>query len=86
MNSDIVIGLARAIEKTGVRKEEADAVALYALVLGLEGVTILDGTTNEVRMKADLQGLEAVGLWAENDGKETWGKYLVGFKKLIGEG
>jgi diketogulonate reductase-like aldo/keto reductase len=85
MNSDIVSGLARVIEKSGV-KEEADVVALYALVLGLDGVTVLDGTTNKVRMKADLQGLEAVGLWAEGDGKETWGKYLAGFKKLIGEG
>lgn len=85
MGSEVVSGLAREIEKVGVKSEEADVVALYALVIGLEGVTVLDGTTDAARMKSDLEGLEAVGKWAEGDGRETWEGYLAGFKKLVGE-
>jgi diketogulonate reductase-like aldo/keto reductase len=85
MNTEVVSGLAREIAKVGVKAEEAEVVALYALVLGLQGVTVLDGTTNTARMKADLEGLEVVGRWAESDGKETWEGSLAGFKHLIGE-
>jgi diketogulonate reductase-like aldo/keto reductase len=70
--------LARA---AGVEAE----VALYALVLGLEGTTILDGTTSWEHMRADLDGIEKVGRWAETEGKETWDKALADFKTAIGE-
>lgn len=60
-------------------------VALYALVLGLEGTTILDGTTSLEHMRADLDGIEKVGRWAETEGKESWGKALEDFKVVIGE-
>ncbi|OAA59306.1 NADP-dependent oxidoreductase domain protein [Cordyceps fumosorosea ARSEF 2679] len=59
--------------------------AYYALVMGLEGVTILDGTTKEVHMKEDLEGLERVGTWADGDGAATWEKALGDFKELIEE-
>lgn len=85
MQSDAVKGLAKEIKKVGVLAEEADVVALYALVVGLEGVTVLDGTTREVRMKGDLEGLEEVGRWAEGEGKQRWEECLRRFRGLIGE-
>lgn len=60
-------------------------VALYVLVVGLEKVTVLDGTTNEARMVEDLEGLARVGRWAEGEGKEEWERILEVFKELIGE-
>lgn len=60
-------------------------VALYALVLGLEGTSILDGTTSLEHMRADLDGIEKVGRWAETEGKDSWGKALGDFKVMIGE-
>ncbi|KAJ6789590.1 hypothetical protein PWT90_09484 [Aphanocladium album] len=59
--------------------------AYYALVMGLEGITILDGTTKEAHMKEDLEGLERVGAWAEGDGEAAWTQALGEFKKLIQE-
>ncbi|KAM3566426.1 hypothetical protein ARSEF4850_000568 [Beauveria asiatica] len=57
--------------------------AYYALVMGLEGITILDGTTKEAHMKEDLEGLERVGAWADGDGEATWKRALGEFKQLI---
>lgn len=59
--------------------------AYYALVLGLEGVTILDGTTTEDHMKDDLEGIPRVASWAEGDGAATWASALAEFKQTIGE-
>ncbi|KAI1842724.1 hypothetical protein JX266_011045 [Neoarthrinium moseri] len=78
LRSEVVGGLARAV---GVEKE----VAYYALVLGLEGTTILDGTTSEEHMEADLEGVEKIGRWAEGEGKEVWLSALGKFKELIKE-
>lgn len=76
LSSDVVRRLA---ENAGV----SNAVALYALVIGLEGVSVLDGTTNEEHMKEDLEGLEIVGKWAEADGKEKWEAMMAQFRGLI---
>lgn len=59
--------------------------AFYSLVLGLGNITILDGTTQEVHMRDDLEGVEKVGSWAEGDGTALWDSALVEFKKLIRE-
>ncbi|PTB79130.1 Aldo/keto reductase [Trichoderma longibrachiatum ATCC 18648] len=59
--------------------------AFYSLVLGLEGTTILDGTTSETHMKEDLEGIEVVGAWAEGEGASDWESALKGFKQLIGD-
>lgn len=67
--------------KVGVSKE----VALYALVIGLEGVTVLNGTTNKVRMVEDLEGVEKVGQWAEGAGKAEWTALLKSFKMFLGD-
>lgn len=68
-------------EKSGV----APVAAYYALVLGLDGITILDGTTNEVHMKEDLEGIDVVGAWAEGDGAADWASALANFRRVIGE-
>lgn len=59
--------------------------AFYSLVLGLEGITVLDGTTSEVHMRDDLEGIEKVGLWAEGEGAKSWSSALATFKRLIGQ-
>ncbi|OTA04054.1 short chain dehydrogenase/reductase [Trichoderma parareesei] len=59
--------------------------AFYSMVLGLEGTTILDGTTSETHMKEDLEGIEVVGAWAEGEGASDWEAALGGFKQLIGD-
>lgn len=78
LRSDVVRDLAK---DAGVEKE----VALYCLVLGLERVCILDGTTNPEHMKGDLTGVERVGQWADGEGKEQWQQALKDFKGLIGQ-
>ncbi|KAL7623852.1 hypothetical protein AAE478_005408 [Parahypoxylon ruwenzoriense] len=61
-------------------------VSMYSLVLGLEGTAVLDGTTNEVHMKDDLQGIGIVNDYAQSErGQSTWLECLGEFKKLIGE-
>lgn len=64
----------------------SEEMALYCLVLGLEGVTILDGTTNYGRMMEDLLGIKTVRIWAEGEGKDQWEMLLREFKILIEEG
>lgn len=59
--------------------------AYYALVVGLGNVTVLDGTTSEVHMKQDLEGLEKVGVWAEDQGAKDWDAALTEFRGLVGD-
>ncbi|KHO01989.1 NADP-dependent oxidoreductase domain protein [Metarhizium album ARSEF 1941] len=61
------------------------AAAYYALVIGLEGVVVLDGTTSESHMKQDLEGLEKVAVWAEGAGAADWASALTAFKELLGD-
>lgn len=71
-----MVGVAQAAE---VSRE----VALYALVLGLQGTTVLNGTTSH--MQEDLEGVKRVGRWAEGDGKDVWADMLGQLKQLIRE-
>ena len=65
---------------------ETDEVQLiYALVLGLEGITVLDGTSKPEKMKADLDVIQKIAIWSENEGKEEWAALLSEFKAIIGE-
>ncbi|KAE8449270.1 hypothetical protein EG329_008437 [Mollisiaceae sp. DMI_Dod_QoI] len=71
----------------GKREVDGDdkALALYSLVLGLEGISILNGTTNEERMMRDLLTVEAVGELVESEWKGEWDGWLKDFKGVIGE-
>jgi diketogulonate reductase-like aldo/keto reductase len=68
-------------ERVGVERE----VSLYAMVVGLGGISVLDGTTNEGRMEDDLDGLKIVEMWAGSEGKEEWSRLMKGFMEKIGE-
>ncbi|UNI20139.1 hypothetical protein JDV02_006257 [Purpureocillium takamizusanense] len=59
--------------------------AYYSLILGLESMTVLDGTTDAAHMTADLEGIERVGLWAEGDGASDWEQALAAFKTMVGD-
>lgn len=65
---------------------DAKDIALYSLVLGLEGTSVLNGTTKEEHMAGDLKGLETMGTMIEGPWKEKWEEWLLEFKNLIGEG
>ncbi|XXG97058.1 hypothetical protein Hte_003352 [Hypoxylon texense] len=74
------------VQKLAAHANVEPPVALYSLVLGLQGTAILDGTTNETHMKDDLAGIEIVEDYAQSgEGQSTWSACLGGFKKLIGE-
>ncbi|KAK8133949.1 NADP-dependent oxidoreductase domain-containing protein [Apiospora sp. TS-2023a] len=79
--SDIVGGLADRVPDGGVSRE----TAFYALVLGLRGTSILDGTTSEEHMRADLEGIRRIERWADGEGREMWEDTLNSFKRLIKE-
>ena len=83
LKSKVVNEVAAALESVGIADEKA--VALYSLVLGLEGTSVLNGTTNEERMVGDLEGLKFVGTNIEGEWKEQWEGWLEEFKDFIGE-
>ncbi|KAI0882496.1 Aldo/keto reductase [Annulohypoxylon maeteangense] len=61
-------------------------IALYALVLGLGGTAVLDGTKDEAHMKEDIEGLQAVEDWSRTEkGHAIWVQCLEQFKEFIGE-
>ena len=79
LTSQLVARLAEALD---VSRE----VGLYCLVLGLDNVVVLNGTTNAERMKEDLEGFEKVRKWIENEASgERWEEWMGEFKELIGE-
>jgi diketogulonate reductase-like aldo/keto reductase len=83
MKSKVVKDMGEKLKEAGIGDEKP--VALYSLVLGLEGTSVLNGTTNEERMAGDLAGLRTVGTMIEGVWKEKWEEWLGEFKDLIGE-
>ncbi|KAI1471584.1 Aldo/keto reductase [Daldinia caldariorum] len=76
----------RSVHELAASANVEPPVALYALVLGLEGISILDGTNNEAHMKADLNDINTVSEYAQSDeGQHVWSNCLHNFKKQIGE-
>ena len=58
--------------------------AMYSLVLGLDNVVILNGTTNARHMVDDLSCVQRAREWALEH-PEGWAKCLDSFKMLLGE-
>lgn len=85
MQTQAVKSLGKELVGLGVHDEEADVLALYALVLGLKNVSVLDGTTQEERMRGDLEGMGKVGEWIDGHGQQKWEELLGAFKGIIGE-
>ncbi|GKT57365.1 aldo/keto reductase [Colletotrichum tofieldiae] len=74
-----------AVAKVAAGAGVSNEVAMYGLVLGLRGVSVLDGTTNEARMREDLEGVEKVASWAGGDGAGVWKESLAAFKAVLGD-
>ncbi|KAK4984753.1 hypothetical protein LTR66_008387 [Elasticomyces elasticus] len=74
----------RPVQTLAAQLRIEPAVALYGLVVGLGNITILNGTTNTVRMKKDLKGVKAIEKWAAAD-PSKWEELMSAFKKIIGE-
>ena len=68
-------------ERAGVE----EAIALYALVLGLKNMTVLIGTKQQERMVGDLMGVELVGEWARGMGKVEWDDLMQRFRETLGD-
>lgn len=69
-------------ERIGVERQ----AALYGLIGGLGGTKVLNGTTSEHRMAADLNGVERLRRWAaEESNEDTWKEMVQSFGKLIGD-
>ncbi|KAH6670117.1 putative aldo-keto reductase [Halenospora varia] len=85
VRSDVVAEVGTRLEQNGVGDGEGKVVALYGLVMGLEGVSVLDGTTNEVRMKGHVEGLKILGDLVGGELKAEWEDWLSRFQKLVGE-
>lgn len=60
------------------------AAAMYCLVLGLGNTTLLNGTTNEGRMQADLAAPKKVEQFILAQ-PALWEKVFGRFKEVIGE-
>lgn len=58
--------------------------ALYCLVLGLDGVVILNGTTKSANMRADWEAVQLVKDYAEAN-PEAWKELVLAFKQRIGQ-
>lgn len=85
VKSRVVLSVARSLQKTIKREEDLIFVSLYALVLGLEGITILNGTTKPERMSHDLELLGLIERLKVEEWKEQWPIWLDEFKTLIGQ-
>lgn len=77
-------GLVRAevVGDVARRVGVGEAVALYALVMGLGRVSVLDGTTSAERMREDLEGVRKVMEWADREG-EGWREMMGRFRELL---
>lgn len=61
-------------------------MALYCLILGLGNMVVLNGTTNESRMKSDVCGIDRCRHWlAKKEHAAFWGEQLAQFKLLLGD-
>lgn len=67
-------------DKVGLTPYEA----MYSLVLALDNVIILNGTTNAKHMVGDLSCAQKTREWASANPKD-WAKYLDRFKMLLEE-
>lgn len=60
--------------------------ALYCLILGLENMVVLNGTSSADRMKSDLDDLSRCRTWiVSSEHQDLWYKLLTQFKGLIGD-
>ncbi|KAE8146646.1 NADP-dependent oxidoreductase domain-containing protein [Aspergillus avenaceus] len=73
-----------AVQVLANRTEISPAAALYCLVLGLGDTTMLNGTTNQDRMKQDLTALRKVESFSEAH-PDVWERLVERFQQLTGD-
>lgn len=75
------------VERLAAGAGVAREAAFYSLVLGLGDTSVLDGTTSEEHMLADLGGIRKVQEWAggSEEAARVWEECLAEFKETIGE-
>ena len=63
------------------------AEAWYTLMMDAGEIVVLNGTTNEGRMKGDLEAVAKVNQWRETDeGRAGWERAVHGFRVLVDKG
>jgi len=97
LQSSVVQAVAGQLYRLGV-KEDTKQIALYALVLGLDGnICILNGTKDKDRMEGDWEGIRVLAKWIDNDddgeapegqgkGQLQWKAWMAEFRELIEHG
>jgi diketogulonate reductase-like aldo/keto reductase len=79
LESDLLANVAATI---GISKQ----TALYACILSLPGVRIVNGTKTEEHMEEDMKLLQIVAQWRDNtQNEETWQRFMAQFKTLTGD-
>jgi diketogulonate reductase-like aldo/keto reductase len=81
-NPELVISA--PVVKLAEAMEISRQVALYLLVLELDGTVVLNGTTNKERMKGDINTAEAFKTWKSSNVKIV-SECVKSFKELIGD-
>lgn len=75
LRSEPVAAVAREVNVT-------KPVALYALVMGIGDVSVLNGTTNSQRMAEDIAGVRAVEEWRTAN-SSSWDRIQKDFEALL---
>lgn len=57
--------------------------AMYCLVLALDNVVVLNGTTDEMHMRGDLEALRKAKEWASKN-PDLWRKCMDWFRAVVG--
>lgn len=79
----LVFNFAIELEREGIAAPKA--LAIYALVLGLDGISVLNGTKNKDCMYADLTGLQEISRLISGKLSSRWKVWMREFKGIIGE-
>lgn len=79
-NPDLV--RSRPVQQLATQVKISPAAALYTLVMGLGNTAVLNGTTNEGRMKEDLSAPQEVQKFTQAN-SAAWEELLKEFKDLI---
>lgn len=73
-----------AVQQLARQAQISPAAALYTLVMGLGDIAVLNGTTNEGRMKEDLAAPLAVEEFIKTH-PDQWQQVLTEFRKMVGD-
>lgn len=81
-NPDLV--RSEPVQQLATQAHISPAAALYTLVMGLGDIAVLNGTTNEGRMKEDLVAPLAVAEFIKTH-PDRWQQLLAGFRAMVGD-